>query len=247
MRKVRKAIALPEFSGPRSLTSQEYAYQRLRQALMFGAVAPGRAITIRDLAEALAVSATPVREALRRLSSEHALLVLRNRRIRVPDISAARVEELVSLRCALEVYAAKRALPYVNNVLIDALARIDERLDEAIANDRWESMVMLNQRFHAGIYTANPNQVLMPMIESLWLQLGPFMGLAARYQKDLYRVDRHQETLEALRRRDSLTLGMAIEADIRDAVNNLDPETLRKMLEEDDEADVSGSSGAGGL
>ena len=125
-------ISLPEPPGPKPSTSQEYAYQRLRHALMTGAIAPGRAITIRDIAAAMAMSATPVREALRRLSSEHALAVLTNRRIRVPEMTASRFEQLISLRCLLEVYAGKRALPYVNKVLIDRLEQIDNRMDEAI-------------------------------------------------------------------------------------------------------------------
>lgn len=205
---------------------------------MIGAIAPGRAITIRDIADAMYLSATPVREALRRLSSEHALVVLENRRIRVPEMTVTRFEELVSLRCALEVYAAKRAIPYVNKVLVDRLERIDTRMDEAVANDDWGSIVTLNQRFHGGIYTASPDQVVMPMIESLWLQLGPFLGVAVKYQKDFYLVDRHKEALEALRRRDPSTVGTAIDADIRDGVSHLRRETLGKILGEPSDESV---------
>jgi len=39
--------------------------------------------------------------------------------------------------------------------------------------------VLLNQRFHTLLYTANPDGTGMPLVESLWLQLGPCMRIAA--------------------------------------------------------------------
>ncbi|WP_235912078.1 GntR family transcriptional regulator [Mesorhizobium xinjiangense] len=212
------------------MTSQEYAYARLRHSLMIGAIAPGRAITIRGLVEALEVSPTPVREALRRLSSEHAVTVLENRRIMVPEMNGRRFEELVALRCTLECHAAERALPYISEPLIDDLSRIDARIDEALNVPDHETSVLLNQRFHTGIYSAHPEQIVMPMVESLWLQLGPFQRIAANYVGDYYRVDRHQEILKALRNRDPIALTMAVEADIRDGVGRLGREAMRRIL-----------------
>jgi hypothetical protein len=66
------------------MTTQEYAYLRLRNAVMVGALPPGTGLTFRGLAEQLSLSPTPIREALRRLSSENAIKVLGNRRLRVP-------------------------------------------------------------------------------------------------------------------------------------------------------------------
>ncbi len=223
-------LALPRLSRGNQMTAQEYAYRCLRHALMTGAIAPGRPITIREIADAMELSPTPVREALRRLSSEHALTVLGNRRIIVPEMTVARFEELVLLRSALESYAAKRAIPYVNKVLIDELETIDARIDEAVANDDHTASVLLNQSFHKGIYRANPEQVVLPMIESLWLQLGPFLRIAAQYTKELYLVDRHAEIIDALRRRDALAVSLAIDADVRDGVSHLGHDTLDKIL-----------------
>ena len=72
----------------------------------------------------------------------------------------------------------------------------------------------------------------MPMMESLWLQLGPFQRVAARHVADHYTVDRHKEIVAALRRRDPIALTMAIESDIRDGVGRLGREALKKILGE---------------
>ncbi len=211
-------IQFPELPNTHDGTSQEYAYLRLRHALMIGALAPGISLTIQDLARLLEVSATPIREALRQLGSENALVTLKNRRIQVPDMTPARLESLISLRCNLEVYAAAQALPYVNQVLIDEVERIDLEIDDLLDSSDRGSMVMLNQRLHSKLYRANPNQVVMPMIESLWLQLGPIMGVAARQQGVASIADHHKEIFSALRQGDAAALANAIEADIRDGI-----------------------------
>ena len=215
---------LPEYHTGEDATSHEVAYRRLRHALMVGAIAPGDAITIQQLTDELGVSATPVREALRQLGSENALTMLKNRRIRVPEMTRARFDELVSLRCNLEVYAARQALAYVNNILIDELERIDFLMDDAVEAGDWEATVLLNQQFHSGLYLANPGQLVMPMIESLWLQLGPILRIAARRQREIYMIDHHKDILVALRANDGDRLATAIEADIRDGIARLDPE-----------------------
>jgi len=232
MSKRSKLLILPELVDSAGTTSQASAYLRLRHALMIGAIEPGVAITIQDLADSLQVSATPVREALRQLSSEKALLTLENRRITVPEMTAARFEELINIRCTLEVYAALRAMPYISKINIDELEQIDADINKAVESNDWPLTVVLNQQFHSTLYLSNPDQVAMPMIESVWLQLGPFMRVASRFQKDLYLVDRHKEALEALHRNDEPALGLAIEADIRDAVGGLKPEIISKILED---------------
>ncbi|KIO47727.1 GntR family transcriptional regulator, partial [Nitrosospira sp. NpAV] len=76
-------------------------------------------LTMRGLADCLGLSPTPVREAVRRLSSEHAIQIKDNRRMTVPLMTLDRFEELVALRVAIEVHTAKRALPYMSDVIIE--------------------------------------------------------------------------------------------------------------------------------
>ena len=73
------------------LPTHEEVYRRLREQILFGGIRPGSAVTLRGLADALGVSSMPVREAVRRLIAERALLLHVNRRVSVaPTVSAAR-------------------------------------------------------------------------------------------------------------------------------------------------------------
>jgi len=226
----RGELVLPDIAKPQKMTAQEYAYCRLRHALMVGSIAPGEPVTIRGLAGVMDLSPTPVREALRRLSSQNALLVLENRRIVVPDMTRERFHELVSLRSALEIYAAERAFPFVSEALIDKIEKIDTAMDLAVEKGDREQLIVLNQKFHSKLFCANPDQLSLPMIESIWLQLGPFMRIALQHIGTFYTIDRHKEIITALRNRNLAGLKQAIDADIRDAVGRFDDVAMEKIL-----------------
>jgi DNA-binding GntR family transcriptional regulator len=225
-------LNLPTLPGMADATASQRAYRRLRHGLMIGRVRPGVALTIRGLAEALEMSPTPVREALRRLMAECALTELDNRRVIVPEMNARKFEELLALRVALEVHAAERALPYINHNIIEEMERVDARTDDALSDGDSEGVIMLNQRFHTTLYTTNPDQLAMPMIESVWLQLGPFLRLATPDLDKHYTVDRHKEAIEALRQRDPIALSIAVEADIRDGISHIGREGLLRAFVE---------------
>lgn len=211
-------LLIPQITADGGLTTQELVYQRLRQAIMLGAIPPGTAITMRGLAESMGVSPTPIREALRRLSSEMAVEVQSNRRMLVPAMEPERFAELIALRVALETHAAARALPHVTERMIDALEAMDDKMDAALTRQDAEALTRLNYGFHRQLYGANPSPAALPLIESLWLQLGPFHRQAVTGMKGFYSEDRHKQILSALRRRDNAALIAAISDDIDDGV-----------------------------
>jgi DNA-binding GntR family transcriptional regulator len=220
--------SIPEIPRPDDQTTQEYAYSRLRHAIMTGTLTPGTALTVRGLVTKLGLSQTPIREAIRRLSSERAIEVLGNRRLKIPEMTAGRFEELVSLRIVLEVHAAERALPYVSDVKIKELEDMDGRMDESFADGDLELLTLQNQEFHRFLYRLNPDQAVVPLIESIWLQLGPFQRQIIRNVENYYVVDRHKQMLSALRNRDMVALAKAVEGDIRDGSVRLGRQMLRR-------------------
>jgi len=204
-----------------ALKTHQWVYQLLRNNLLCGRIEPGIALTIRGLAQLLNVSPMPVREALHRLACEGAVEVKNNRRVIVPAMTAEKFRELSELRILLETHAAAGAIPYINEADIDTLEQIDARIDRAIDSNDVDNISLHNQAFHRYLYQANPFQISVPLIESLWLQLGPFSRIAISKLEKAYLVDRHVEALEALRERNSFGLRRAIEADIRDGIASI--------------------------
>lgn len=217
---------LPEIEIGDGFTTQEYAYARLRNAIMVGTVPPGTALTMRGLASYLDLSPTPIREAIRRLSSERAVAILGNRRIIVPLMELGRFDELIKLRVAMEIHAGRCALPYISDVIVEKLRAIDADMDRSMASRDFDLLTDLNRRFHTTLYETNPHQAVVPLLESIWLQLGPFQRQIVTEVTEYYLVDRHKEILAALETRNEVSLSIAIEADIRDGIERSGREAL---------------------
>lgn len=203
-------------------TVHQRVFETLRRAIMSGGFPPGQAVTIRGLAERMGVSAMPVREALRRLVAERALTLLDNRRVRVPIMTAERFDDLLAARMALETEAAARALPLIGAARLEVLTAIKARIDKALSRGEADTVVAENLLFHLTLYRARPESVLLPLIESVWLQTGPFMRVALEDCPPAPGgVDFHQEALVAIADGDAAALRAAIAEDIRTGIGHL--------------------------
>ncbi|RED53633.1 GntR family transcriptional regulator [Aestuariispira insulae] len=221
MPSLAESISLISGDRPDHLTLQEQVYQRIRLDIMTGKFIPGKSVTIRGLAETLGTSPMPVREALRRLVAERALQLLPNRRVSVPAMTIEKYSELTAARVALEPLAAERALPHMDDAMVAKLTRLDAEVDEGIRLGDVELYLSKNLEFHFTMYRCGESQVIMPMIESLWLQMVPFLYLAMKRKGLGAIVDQHQEALSAIRNRDAAALAQSIRLDILDGVNRM--------------------------
>ncbi len=201
-------------------TVQDRVYGELRRALIGGLFAPGQVLTIRQLSDALMTSTMPVREALGRLISEQALEALPSRQIRVPPITLDRLTDLLRARTLIEGEAIALAAPRMTAEGLERAATIMAEWEALRLGGNPESVdreVMLNQAFHFEIYCACGSAVLIPMIESLWLQSGPctraaIFAFSEAGEKDASRY--HHAILEALRRGDAAAARVALIDDI---------------------------------
>ena len=201
-------------------TVQDRVYLELRKALIHGLFSPGQVLTIRELAASLQTSTMPVREALSRLISEQALEELANRSVRVPLINQQRLDDLLRARLLIEGEALELAAHRLSPHEIDELKALVCKYDliETMRDDdRIAYALDLNRAFHFHIYQAAGSTVLMPIIESLWLQSGPYVraaALAFDYSSELSTQHYHSEIVTALEKRDAVAARAALAADI---------------------------------
>lgn len=199
---------------------QDRVYTELRRALIGGLFAPGQVLTIRALADALVTSTMPVREALGRLITEQALEMLPNRQVRVPQVTMERIADLLRARILIEgeamALAASRMTPRLLGEVRAIMLEWEEmRLGGNLATVDRE--VTLNHAFHFAIYRACGSTVLMPMIESLWLQSGPFTRAAIYAFSEAGADDAaryHHNIVQALEAGDAVAVRAALVADI---------------------------------
>jgi DNA-binding GntR family transcriptional regulator len=89
-------------------TRRELILARLRDAISSGEIAPGTHLAEIELSESLGVSRGTLREALRHLQQEGLLTADARGRLSVRVVDAAEVDEIFSVRCALESLAFRR-------------------------------------------------------------------------------------------------------------------------------------------
>lgn len=213
-------------------TVQEWVYREIKEAILSGHFVPGRSVTLRGIAAMLDVSPTPVREALRRLASERALEVHDNRRVSVPRMTRTKFDDLCAARAAIEALAAERAMPRISAAQLERLRELDAEVDRAIADEDVLRYLQRHREFHYTLYRAGDSGVLMPLIDSIWLQFSPFLRWVIHHVGVDYLVDRHAEALRAIERQDVTALRFAIEADVREGLGSLSEAEWRDLAGE---------------
>jgi len=189
--------------------------------LTTGGFQPGESVSLRTLAKRLGTSAMPVREAVNRLIAEQALEMLPNRQVIVRRMTRRKFLELTRVRQTLEGMVAGDACEHISDALLKRLGRDHKKLLTALTSAPMSEILLRNKNFHFAIYEAARSEVLIPMIEGLWMQTGPFQALSLSRQRPLWQAHRHTELLEALRRRDREAVIGAIQGDIADVAEML--------------------------
>jgi DNA-binding GntR family transcriptional regulator len=201
-------------------TVQERVYRELRQALIYGRFEPGQALTLQELADSLRTSAMPVREALARLVSEQALETSANRSTRVPVIDRRRVDDLIEARRAIEGVVLEMAAPRLTRDDFKALRAANDDYAKVVARPgrlAVDEALAANLAFHFRLYRACGSPVLMPIIESLWLQSGALVRVAVAAFKADSAISAHHfhaEIVDALEDGDVAGAKLALARDI---------------------------------
>jgi len=124
-------------------------YERLREAIITGELAPGEIKTQVAISDEVGVGRTPVREALRLLQSEGLVTGEPNRRVRIAPLTGSDVEELYVLRIPMEINAARLTVP---NLSFSDIAELEGYMAQMAhyGNGRdWIGLRVPHRGFHA--------------------------------------------------------------------------------------------------
>jgi DNA-binding GntR family transcriptional regulator len=212
-------------------TVQDHVYLKMKELILNGDIEPGRMVTIQSLSDAFGVSTMPVREVLNRLVAEKALTVISGRSVGIPPLTVERLEDLRRVRVEIEGVATEWAARTISADDLDHLGTLIERMDVAKTERDCATYVPANRDFHFTIYRAAGSETLMSIIESLWLQIGPYFDLLKVTGNWWTANVEHRAMRDALMRKDGTTARRALQADIEGAAA-----ALRNILVEQREA-----------
>lgn len=174
-------------------------FVQLRSMIISGALKEGTRLVERKLAAELKVSRTPVREALKRLEAEGLVQSNRSGGLIVTTFSQADIEEIFTIREALEGCATGIAALRRTPEALDAMSEQMELLQSSAEAGDIEGFWRLNLEFHALIYEAAASPRLYRMLMDTREYLRRFTRLGFRRQSRMLEASaEHREILRLL-------------------------------------------------
>ena len=148
-------------------TKSEFAYTTLREKILSGEFAPGQVLNQAALAHTIGISTTPLREGLRRLKSEGLVELDAHRDARVTELTAEEARDLLELRASLDplavgLAARRRTAADVREIRAALRGLRPLRRDPGVED------LVSHRRFHAALYRASHNDLLVATLDGLW-------------------------------------------------------------------------------
>ena len=188
----------------------ERAYRALRQAIVRGEFEPDARLRVEALSQRFAVSSSPLREALHRLSEQGLVRAVENRGFRVAPLTVAGVRDLARVRILVECEALRDAIANGTDrweaqavAAAHALALVERRLGDEprTLDDEWSAR---HREFHLSLYAACRSPLLLDLTDVLFDNAERYRRWSARWrQAPRRKQDEHQQLLKAVLARDA--------------------------------------------
>ena len=202
-------------SIPRAALHEQVA-QRLRQMLVEGRIAPGAKLNERELAELLAVSRTPLREAIKMLAAEGLVELLPNRGAIAVSLTEADVLNTFEVMAGLEGMAGELAAQRITAAELAEIQAMQFEMMAAYTRKDLSAYYGINSRIHASISAAAKNPVLSTVYNQVNARL---QALRFRSNQDGEKwkraVKEHEKMIEALAAHDGAGMREVLQQHLR--------------------------------
>lgn len=149
------------------LTAKDNAYNQIQQWIIDGTLLPGEKLNDTELAQALGVSRTPVRESLQILEMEGFVKMYPGKATQVTEIERESINDLLPPLAALQVLATKLAGAHMKDSTIQELEDINRRFEIAIRQESYYAALKIDETFHQVLVDAADNPYITQMVRSL--------------------------------------------------------------------------------
>ena len=200
------------------LPARDRVAAALREAILTHSILPGEELTLKDTAEKLGVSITPVREAFQILSRDGLIELNPNRGAVVLGITEKRIRDHYETRAILEREAAIAVCRIKADTSLIRSAYIQAEI--ALKNHNTLQYSSYNQAFHMEIWSACGNEKIKELLSGLWngLSMGHKVTQESYAQVSM---TEHSRILKALESEDAVAAGDEMNAHILRSMENV--------------------------
>ena len=193
----------PGYSRLERMSAKERVYVQVQRWIVDGTLQPGEQLHDGELAEALGVSRTPVREALQTLEIQGFVEMHRGRDTRVTTITKDDTLKIYPPLASLQSLAAETATNLITVEHIEQLKAMNRQFASALDNREFYHAMEIDDEFHTLIVDAADNPYITSLITTLQLHVRRLKYVF--FQDALLShtsVDEHSQLIEAFERRD---------------------------------------------
>ncbi len=145
----------------------EKAYQLIKQRILTGQLSSREPVSLTTLSEELAISRTPIRDALHRLKVEGFVLIFPNQGVIVKELTSIEVSQMYELRLALEGFLLRRAISLFSKQDIVFLRELLNLQREAMENNDSFAFMRYDNEQHLHIHKIYHNPFIFNVLNRM--------------------------------------------------------------------------------
>jgi len=197
-----------------------FAYEAICESILEGKLKPGQRLRENEIAQALGISRTPIREALRRLESQHLLKRHLNGGHYVAIWDKKTLWELATLRGNLESLAISLAITRMNHDDYLYLEDLIEQMDREVKRKDYDKLILLDSQFHHRIWSCSGHVLLQEALSQMTPQVHYFMMITKQGEEETF-PEKHQEVIDVLKQGNAAAAMESIQKHILETAKHL--------------------------
>lgn len=155
------------FSTPARVSAKNRAYSQILEWIIDGTLQPQEKLNDADLAHALGVSRTPIREALQLLNVQGFVEMFPGVGTQVTPINKEDILKILPPLAALQALATEIAAEVISQKTINTLRMINTQFAEAVNNHNFHLALKLDEQFHQIIIETTDNPYILNTVSTL--------------------------------------------------------------------------------
>lgn len=179
---------------------KEEAYDYIKEEIMSNRLRPGAAIREMDIAEALKMSRTPIREALRDLEADGLVVSYTARGVFVTSFTPYDVEEISELRILIECWSLERGF---HRITEEELDYVQAAFENGWSNQDWNQIHQADRLLHKIIMEKSGSSRMVQFMNTLNTQIERVRRVSTQsYGRSQMSYEEHLEIIRCIRSRD---------------------------------------------
>lgn len=190
---------------PVRLSAKENAFNQLQQWIIDGTLLPGEKLNDTELAKALGVSRTPIRESLQLLESQGFVKMYPGKATQVTEIEKESINDILPPLAALQALSAELAVTNLTHNTLELLKKTNQQFSDAIQSENYYSALKVDEQFHKIIVDTAGNTYIQAILGSLQAHVRRLFFHNSIVLTN-NSIDDHRKIIELMEIRDTETL-----------------------------------------